>query len=82
MSHHTFADYFHVDVVGTSYIVPYSTARLIEIDLETASINTWLEFRDVFGAHHRIPARWIYGISELRQAANHDGQHHRRIRHA
>jgi hypothetical protein len=68
MPHHTFTDYFQVDVVGTRYIVPYSTARLIEIHLEAASINTWLEFRDVFGARHRIPARWVYGISELRQA--------------
>ena len=59
-----YTDYFEVQALGDAYIVPLSTAQAIERQLETCSVTDWVEFRDVFGAHHRLAARYIYRITE------------------
>lgn len=60
----SYTDYFEVEAAYDTYIVAFSTALALERQLESCSDNTWIEFRDVFGARHRVPARCLYRISE------------------
>ena len=60
----SYTDYYEVEVLGDNYIVPLSTAHVIERELENSAVTDWLEFRDVFGAHHRLPTRYVYRINE------------------
>jgi hypothetical protein len=60
----SYTDYFEVEAVGDTFIVPLATALALERQLETCSDNVWIEFRDVFGARQRLPARAIYRITE------------------
>lgn len=60
----SYTDYFEVEALGDTYIVPLSTAHVIERELEKSTVTDWLEFRDVFGARHRLPARCVYRITE------------------
>ena len=63
-----YPDYYEVEALGGTHIVPLSTALAIERQLETSSANEWIEFRDVFGARHRLPARYVYRITESTRA--------------
>lgn len=63
-----YPDYYEVDALGDTYIVPLSTALAIERQLERCATTDWLEFRDVFGAHHRLPARYVFRVTESTRA--------------
>lgn len=63
-----YTDYFEVEAIGDTYIVPLSTALAIERQLERCAVTDWLEFRDVFGALHRLPAQYVYRITESTRA--------------
>jgi hypothetical protein len=60
----SYTDYYELEALGDTYIVPLSTALAVERQLDQATTPDWLEFRDVFGARHRLPARCVYRISE------------------
>lgn len=60
----SYTDYFEVEALGDTYVVPLSTALAIERQLERCAMNEWLEFRDVFGARHRLPAWYVYRVTE------------------
>ena len=60
----SYTDYYEVRAFGVTYIVPLSTALGIERQLDQPGERAWLEFRDVFGARHRLTAGCIYRISE------------------
>jgi hypothetical protein len=60
----TYNDYYEIRALGMSYIVPLSTALAIERVLDQPGEREWVEFRDVFGARHRMPSRCIWRISE------------------
>jgi len=64
----SYTDYYELEALGDTYIVPLSTALVVERELETCGVTDWLEFRDVFGAHHRLPARYVYRITESTRA--------------
>ena len=64
----SYTDYYEVEALGETYIVPLSTAHVIERELEKSAVTDWLEFRDVFGARHRLPARYVYRVSESTRA--------------
>jgi hypothetical protein len=64
-----FTDYCEIDALGDTYIVALSTALYIERHLEHISEPSWLEFHDVFGARHRLPARCVYRITESTREA-------------
>lgn len=61
-----YTDYFEVESLGGTYIVPLSTALAIERALARAATPDWVEFRDVFGTQHRMPALCVYRIAECR----------------
>jgi hypothetical protein len=64
-----FTDYCEIEALGDTYIVALSTAFYIERNLEDVCPPGWLEFHDVFGARHRLPARCVYRISESTREA-------------
>lgn len=64
----SYTDYYEVEALGETYIVPLSTAHVIERELEKSAVTEWLEFRDVFGARHRLPSRYVYGVTESSRA--------------
>ncbi|HEX7939464.1 MAG TPA: hypothetical protein VF483_10760 [Gemmatimonadaceae bacterium] len=64
-----FTDYCEIEALGDTYIVALSTALFIERHLEHVNAPGWLEFHDVFGARHRLPARCIYRITESTREA-------------
>jgi hypothetical protein len=59
-----FTDYYEVETLRDTFIVPLSTALAIERALDKAATPDWLEFRDVFGARHRVLAVCVYRITE------------------
>jgi hypothetical protein len=60
----SYTDYYLVETLSDTFVVPLSTALAIERQLDKASTPDWLEFRDVFGARHRVLALCVYRISE------------------
>jgi hypothetical protein len=60
----SYTDYYELQVLGDTYIVALSTALAVERRLCQRGATDWLEFHDVFGARHRLPARCVYRISE------------------
>ena len=64
----SYTDFYEIEAIGDTYIVPLSTALAIERQLEHYAVTDWLEFRDVFGARHRLPARHVYRITESTRA--------------
>ena len=61
-------DYYEIEALGGTYIVPLSTALAIERALDKCGTPDWLEFRDVFGARHRMPSLCIWRITESTRA--------------
>ncbi len=59
-----YTDYYEIEAFGNTYVVPFSTALLVERELDRYGARGWIEFRDVFGARHRLPARCVYRITE------------------
>ena len=64
----SYTDFYEIEAIGDTYIVPLSTALAIERQLERCAVTDWLEFRDVFGARHRLPAQYVYRITESTRA--------------
>jgi len=64
----SYTDYYELEALGDNYIVPLSTALAIERELDRCVTTEWLEFRDVFGARHRLPAWCVYRITESTRA--------------
>ena len=63
-----FTDFYELEALGTCYIVSLATALYVERELDRWRAPVWIEFRDVFGARHRLPARCIYRITESTRA--------------
>lgn len=59
-----YTDYYELEAVGDTYIVAMSTALAVEQRLDRCGTPVWLEFQDIFGARHRLPAAAVYRISE------------------
>lgn len=57
------AEWYEVDAYET-YIVTLETALYIERQLDRLPEPHWLEFRDVFGARHRIKAHSVGRFTE------------------
>ena len=64
----SYTDFYEIEAIGDTYIVPLSTALAVERQLERCAVTDWLEFRDVFGALHRLPAQYVYRITESTRA--------------
>lgn len=62
-------EYYEVEALGDTYVVSLSTALYVERELDRCGEPMWLEFRDLFGARHRIPARCVYRITESTRSA-------------
>lgn len=60
----SYTDYYRVETLSDVFVVSLSTAFAIERALDKAATPDWLEFRDVFGARHRVLALCVYRISE------------------
>ena len=60
----SFTDFYELEALGDTYIVALGTVLAIERQLDERATPEWLEFRDVFGARHRFPARSVYRITE------------------
>ena len=59
-----FTDYYEIEALGETYVVAFSVAAQIERVLERGSATDWLDFQDVRGNRHRIPARHVYRVKE------------------
>ncbi len=64
----SFTDFYELQALGDTYIVALSAALEVERQLDQCATPDWLEFQDVFGARHRLPARCVYRISESTRA--------------
>ena len=64
----SYTDFCELEALGTTYIVALSTALAVERQLDQCAMPDWLEFHDVFGARHRLPARCVCRISENTRA--------------
>ena len=64
----SYTDYYELEAFGDTYVVALSTALAVERQLDQCAMPDWLEFQDVFGARHRLPARCVYRISESTRA--------------
>jgi hypothetical protein len=60
----SFTDFYELEALGDMYIVALGTVLAIERQLDQGAMPDWLEFRDIFGARHRLPARCVYRITE------------------
>ena len=60
----SYTDFYELEALGDTYVIALSTALAIERRLDQCATPEWLEFHDVFGARHRLPARCVYRISE------------------
>jgi hypothetical protein len=77
----SYTDYYELEALGDTYIVALSTALAVERKIDQVATPDWLEFRDVFGARHRIPARCVYRISESTRATRANLRAFRKARH-
>jgi hypothetical protein len=57
-------DYYEVGARCDTYIVELATALAIERQLDNPGEPGWVEFRDVFGARHRVMGCLICCITE------------------
>lgn len=64
----SYTDLYELEALGDTFVVAFSTALAIGRQFEHRSTPDWLEFHDVFGAQHRLPARCAYRISESKRA--------------
>jgi hypothetical protein len=60
----SYNDFYELEALGDTYIVSLGTVLAVERQLDKGATPDWLEFRDVFGARHRLPARCAYRITE------------------
>ena len=60
----SYTDYYLVETLSGTFVVALATAFAIERALDRAATPDWLEFRDVFGARHRVLALCVYRITE------------------
>ena len=59
----SYNDFYQLEVLGDTYIVSLGTVLAVARELERCVTPEGTEFRDVFGARHRLPARSVYRIS-------------------
>jgi hypothetical protein len=64
----TLAEWYEMDAWET-YIVTFETVLHVERQLERLPEPRWIEFRDVFGARHRIKATSVSRFEESTPAA-------------
>ena len=64
----SYTDFYELEAFGDTYIVSLGTVLGVERQLDKGASPEWLEFRDVFGARHRLPARCVYRITESTRA--------------
>jgi hypothetical protein len=64
----SYTDFYELEALGDTYIVSLGTVLAVERQLDKSVTPEWLEFRDVFGARHRLPARCVYRITESTRA--------------
>ena len=64
----SYNDFYELEALGDTYIVSLGTVLAVERQLDKGATPEWLEFRDVFGARHRLPARCVYRITESTRA--------------
>ena len=64
----SYTDFYELEALGDTYIVSLGTVLAVERQLDQCAMPEWLEFRDVFGARHRLPARCVYRITESTRA--------------
>jgi hypothetical protein len=64
----SYTDFYELEALGDTYIVSLGTVLAVGRQLDKSVTPEWLEFRDVFGARHRLPARCVYRITESTRA--------------
>jgi hypothetical protein len=64
----SYTDFYELEALGDTFIVALSTALAIERQIDRRGTPDWLEFHDIFGARHRLPARCVYRIGESTRA--------------
>jgi hypothetical protein len=64
----SYTDFYELEALGDTHIVSLGTVLAIERQLDQRATPECLEFRDVFGARHRLPARCVYRITESTRA--------------
>ena len=64
----SYTDFYELEALGDTHIVSLGTVLAVERQLDQCAMPEWLEFRDVFGARHRLPARCVYRITESTRA--------------
>jgi len=60
----SYNDFYELEALGDTYIVSLGTVLAVERQLDKGATPEWLEFRDVFGARHRLPALCVYPTTE------------------
>ena len=65
----SYNDFYELEALGDTYIVSLGTVLTVERELARCATPEGLEFRDVFGASHRLPARCVYRISYCDRSA-------------
>lgn len=58
-----YTDFYELEALGDTYTVALGTVLAIERQLDQVTTPEWIEFRDVFGVRHRLPARCVYRIT-------------------
>jgi hypothetical protein len=61
-------EWYELDAYET-YIVTFETALYVERQLERLPEPRWIEFRDVFGARHRIKTSYVGRFAESTPAS-------------
>ena len=64
----SYNDFYELEALGDTYIVSLGTVLSVERQREQRTPPEWIEFRDVFGVGHRLPARCVYRIGESTHA--------------
>lgn len=59
-----YSEYYLVEAYGETYAVSLETVLQIEHVLDRCGEPGWMEFRDLFGARHRMMAKHVYRISQ------------------
>ena len=65
----SYNDFYELEALGDTYIVSLGTVLTVERELDRCATPEGLEFLDVFGARHRLPARSGYRISYCDRSA-------------
>lgn len=64
----SYNDFYELEAQGDTYIVSLGTVLTVERELDRCATHGGLEFHDVFGTRHRLPAPCVYRIAESTRA--------------